>query len=104
MTSTIYVRGMGARIDQPVVGFNVDNVPFLNKDGYDFDIEDIDRIEVLRGPQSTLYGRNTMGGLVNVYTLSPMKYQGLRSMLEYGTLSLIHIYIRHEPMRMPTGS
>ena len=85
MTSTIYVRGMGARIDQPVVGFNVDNVPFLNKDGYDFDIEDIDRIEVLRGPQSTLYGRNTMGGLVNVYTLSPMKYQGLRSMLEYGT-------------------
>lgn len=85
MTSSIYVRGLGARIDQPVVGLNVDNVPFLNKDNYDFDAVDIDRIEVLRGPQSTLYGRNTMGGLINVYTLSPMKYQGLRLLAEYGS-------------------
>ena len=85
MTSSIYVRGLGARIDQPVVGLNVDNVPFLNKDNYDFDAVDIERIEVLRGPQSTLYGRNTMGGLINVYTLSPMKYQGLRLLAEYGS-------------------
>lgn len=85
MTSSIYVRGMGARIDQPVVGLNVDNVPFLNKDAYDFDLEDIARIEVLRGAQSALYGRNTMGGLVNVYTLSPMDYQGVRTVAEYGT-------------------
>lgn len=85
MTSSIYVRGMGARIDQPVVGLNVDNVPFLNKDSYDFDLEDVDRIEILRGPQSTLYGRNTMAGLVNIYTLSPMKYQGARSLFEYGS-------------------
>lgn len=85
MTSSIYVRGLGARIDQPVVGLNVDNVPFLNKDNYDFDAIDIERIEVLRGPQSTLYGRNTMGGLINIYTLSPMKYQGLRLLAEYGS-------------------
>lgn len=85
MTSSIYVRGLGARIDQPVVGLSVDNVPFLNKDNYDFDIVDIERIEVLRGPQSTLYGRNTMGGQINVYTLSPMRYQGMRFMAEYGS-------------------
>lgn len=78
MTSSIYVRGLGARIDQPVVGLNVDNVPFLNKDAYDFDLFDIERIEVIRGPQSTLYGRNTMGGQINIYTMSPLNYTGSR--------------------------
>lgn len=78
MTSSIYVRGLGARIDQPVVGLNVDNVPFLNKDSYDFDLLDIERIEVIRGPQSTLYGRNTMGGQINIYTMSPLNYTGSR--------------------------
>ena len=82
MTSSIYVRGIGARIDQPAVGLNVDNVPYLNKNGYDFDMLDIERIEVLRGPQSTLYGRNTIAGLINVYTLSPMSWQGVRVMAE----------------------
>ncbi len=82
MTSSIYVRGIGARIDQPAVGLNVDNVPYLNKDAYDFDMQDIQRIEVLRGPQSTLYGRNTIAGLINVTTLSPLHYQGIRAMAE----------------------
>lgn len=85
MTSSVYVRGIGARIDQPAVGLIVDNVPFMNKDNYDFDIVDIEKAEVLRGPQSTLYGRNTMGGLINITTLSPMKYQGLNALFEYGT-------------------
>ena len=83
MTSSIYVRGLGARIDQPVMGLNVDNVPFMNKDAYDAELADIDRIEVLRGPQSTLYGRNTMGGVVNVYTISPLEWQGIRAGAEY---------------------
>lgn len=87
MTSTIYVRGIGARIDQPAVGLNVDNIPYLNKNAYDFDAQDIDRIEVLRGPQSTLYGRNTIAGLINIYTLSPMNYQGLRATAEGATHS-----------------
>ncbi len=78
MTSSIYVRGIGARIDQPAVGLNVDNIPYLNKDAYDFETADIERIEVLRGPQSTLYGRNTIAGLINVYTLSPLKWQGVK--------------------------
>ncbi len=85
MTSSIYVRGIGARIDQPVVGLNIDNLPVLNKDNYDFDLPDISRIEILRGPQSVLYGRNTMGGLINIYTYSPLNYQGIRLTGEYGT-------------------
>lgn len=78
ITSTIYVRGIGARMDQPSVGLNVDNVPFLNKNAYDFDMADIASVEVLRGPQSTLYGRNTIGGLINISTLSPLRWQGWR--------------------------
>ena len=85
MTSSIYVRGLGARIDQPVIGLNIDNVPVLNKDNFDTELADAERIEVLRGPQSTLYGRNTMGGVVNVYTLSPLSYEGVRLSAEYGS-------------------
>ena len=85
MTSSIYVRGFGARIDQPVMGMMVDGVSYLNKNNYDFDMFDVARVELLRGPQSTLYGRNTMGGQMNIYTLSPMLYQGVRGELEYGS-------------------
>lgn len=82
ITSSIYVRGIGARMDQPSVGLIVDNVPFLNKDAYDFDIADITAVEMMRGPQSTLYGRNTMAGVINVTTLSPFRFQGWRFMAE----------------------
>lgn len=85
MTSSIYVRGLGTRIDQPVVGLNVDNVPILTKDAYDFSFPDIQRVEMIRGPQSTLYGRNTMGGVINITTLSPMGYSGIRANLEYAS-------------------
>ena len=84
VTSSIYVRGIGARIDQPVVGLNIDNIPVLNKDNYDFDILDIESMEVMRGPQSTMHGRNTMGGLVSIKTLSPFSFQGTRILAEYG--------------------
>jgi len=78
ITSSIYVRGIGARIDQPAVGLTVDNIPVLNKDNYDFDIDDIVKVDMIRGPQSTMYGRNTMCGLVNISTLSPLQYSGVR--------------------------
>lgn len=84
MTSSVYVRGLGTRIDQPVVGLNVDGVPILNKNNYDFDISDIDKIEIFRGAQTVLNGRNTMCGQVNIQTLSPWKFQGLRLRAEYG--------------------
>ena len=85
MTSSIYVRGLGTRIDQPVVGMTVDNVPIADKNLYDTTLPDIERIEVLRGAQSTLYGRNTMCGVVNIYTLSPLRYQGIKIRAEYGS-------------------
>lgn len=90
MTSSIYVRGLGTRIDQPVVGLNIDNIPIINKDNFDFDMADIDRVEILRGPQNILYGRNTMGGLVNIYTLSPLSFQGARAKIAYGSQNSWH--------------
>lgn len=87
ITSSIYVRGFGSRIDQPVLGITIDDIPMMNKNVYDFDFYDIRRVELLRGPQGTLYGRNTSGGVMNIQTLSPFEWQGFRGMAEYSTLS-----------------
>jgi iron complex outermembrane recepter protein len=76
LTSPVYIRGIGSRINSPSVGLYVDYVPYFEKAAFDFDFFDIRRIEVLRGPQGTLFGRNTMGGIVNIVTTSPMDYQG----------------------------
>lgn len=84
MTSSIYLRGLGSRIDQAVVGLTVDGVPFLNKDAYDFDLPDIASLSVMRGAQSVLNGRNAMAGQINVYTVSPRDFQGFKAMAEYG--------------------
>lgn len=75
MTSPAYIRGIGSRINAPSVGLYVDGVPYFDRSTFDIGMEDIDRIEVLRGPQGTIYGRNTMGGIINIYTKSPFKYQ-----------------------------
>lgn len=76
LTAAIYVRGIGSRMGTPAVGMYVDNVPIFDKSAFDFDYSDIERIDVLRGPQGTLYGLNSMGGLIRVYTKSPFDYQG----------------------------
>ena len=76
LTSPVYIRGIGSRINAPSVGLYIDGMPFFEKSAFDFDFSEIDQIEVLRGPQGTLYGRNTMGGIINVYTKSPRKFQG----------------------------
>lgn len=89
VTSSIYMRGIGARMDNPSVGLTVDNVAILNKDAYDFDIPDIANVEVLRGPRSVLYGRNTMAGLINVSTISPYRFSGFRESLTIGNGGLI---------------
>jgi outer membrane receptor protein involved in Fe transport len=84
LTSPVYIRGIGSRINSPSVGLYVDYVPYFEKAAFDFDFFDIKRIEVLRGPQGTLFGRNTMGGIVNIVTVSPMDFQGTKINLSAG--------------------
>ena len=73
LTSSIYIRGIGSRINTPAVGLYVDDVAFREKSAFDISFSDVSRIEVLRGPQSTLYGSNAMGGLIQIYTHSPLE-------------------------------
>ena len=95
MTSSMYVRGCGSRIDQPVVGMNIDGVPVMNKNNYAFDLFDIDRVQVMRGAHGVLYGRNTSGGTINLYTMSPLHFQGKRFTLEYGNANNIRVKASH---------
>lgn len=87
ITSAIYIRGIGSRINTPAVGLYVDNIPYIDKSAFDFNFYDIERIDILRGPQGTLYGRNTMGGLIKVHTRSPFSYQGTDVKLSYASKS-----------------
>ncbi|MDR1090177.1 MAG: TonB-dependent receptor [Prevotella sp.] len=84
MTSPVYIRGIGAAKNAPSVGLYVDGVPYFDRSTFDFNIHDVERIEVLRGPQGTIYGRNTMGGIMNVYTKSPFNYKGTNVNLSAG--------------------
>jgi iron complex outermembrane recepter protein len=85
LTSPIYIRGIGSKINAPSVGLYVDHVPYFDKATFAFDFFDVEQIEVLRGPQGTLYGRNTMGGIINIITRSPLDYQGTTLNLSAGT-------------------
>ena len=109
LTSAMYIRGIGSRINTPAVGMYVDNIPYLDKSAFDFNFYDIERIDILRGPQGTLYGRNTMGGLVKVHTRSPFSYQGTDVKLSYGTknnhrsVSLTHYHRISERFAFSAG-
>ena len=99
MTGSIYLRGIGARMEQPAVGLYVDNIPILNKNNYDTDLYDLRRADVLRGPQGTLYGRNTIGGVIDLHTLSPFDYRGTRFRAGYGNgnTSEVRVSTYHRP-------
>ena len=73
LSTPVYIRGIGERSTGQSIGMYVDNMPYMDKSVFDFDFVDIQRVEVLRGPQGTLYGRNAMSGIVNVFTQSPLQ-------------------------------
>ena len=108
LTSAVYIRGIGSRINTPSIGLYVDNIPYIDKSAFDFNYSDIERIDVLRGPQGTLYGRNAMGGLIKIHTKSPFTYQGTDLRLGAGThnaynASLTHYHQVNQRFAFSTG-
>jgi iron complex outermembrane receptor protein len=95
LTSPVYIRGVGNRINTPSVGLYVDDIPYFEKSAFNFDFYDVERIEVLRGPQGTLYGRNTMGGLINIITNNPEKERKTKLSVDYGNYNQIRTTISH---------
>ncbi len=95
LTSSIYVRGIGSRINNPAVGVYYDNIPLMSKAAFNNHFYMLDRVDILRGPQGTLYGQNTEGGLVRVYSKNPMSYQGTDIRLGIGTGLYSNVEVAH---------
>ena len=87
-TASIYIRGIGVNEPDPYAGNTVsivtDGVPQFFSMGALLDLHDVERIEVLRGPQGTLFGANTTGGVVNVVNAQPQREFGGKFDVSYG--------------------
>ena len=86
--TTVFIRGVGetesiVTIDPPV-GFYIDDVVIARQGVNNMALFDVERIEVLRGPQGTLYGRNTSAGAVKIITVKPQFENGFTGEASYG--------------------
>ena len=92
-TLNIFIRGVGAVDSQvtedPPVGIYLNGVYIARPVALSTNQADLERIEVLRGPQGTLYGRNTTGGAINIITAKPDDTLGGSQLLSYGNYNAI---------------
>lgn len=90
---TAYIRGVGTSSssvgDDSSIGMFIDGVYMGRAGAQSTDMYDIERIEVLRGPQGALYGRNVIGGLMNVLTSAPSRDTSAELTAGYGSDNLV---------------
>jgi iron complex outermembrane receptor protein len=93
--SVITVRGISSRDTtengDPAVTVNVDGFYMNRAYGLNANLYDIERIEVLRGPQGTLNGRNSVGGALNIVTSKPVDHFAAETSLEYGNYASLNL-------------
>lgn len=87
LSTPLYVRGIGSISGIPSVGLYVNGVPVFDKNAFIFELNDIRQIEILRGPQTTLYGRNSINGLININTNTPHNKFALQAGIGYSSYS-----------------
>jgi iron complex outermembrane receptor protein len=81
-------RGVGSSPANPAVTTYIDGVPQLNANSSSIELLDVDQLEFVRGPQSALFGRNTLGGLINIVSTRPSLGEwGGRIESPFGTFS-----------------
>jgi iron complex outermembrane receptor protein len=87
-SAVIFLRGLGSNSasigDENSVATYVDGVYLFSADAFFTDFNDVQRIEVLKGPQGTLYGRNATGGLINIITRDPSADSTVEVEVGYG--------------------
>lgn len=77
-------QGLPSLTLQPATGLYIDGVYIAKIQGSNLGLEDVDHVEVLRGPQGTLYGRNTIGGALNIVTRKPTEERSIFLQTEAG--------------------
>lgn len=95
LSSSVYVRGIGSRVNSPAIGLYLDGIPVMSKSSFNLHNYQLSRVDVLRGPQGTLYGQNTEGGLVKMYSRNPFDYQGTDIRLSYGSKYFRNVEAAH---------
>ncbi len=87
------IRGIGTTSYEQAVATYVDGVNQFSLDTYIPNLFDVERIEVLRGPQGTLYGRNAMGGVINIITRKPSNRTQASAEINLGNYGLQRISV-----------
>ncbi|MDQ8757433.1 TonB-dependent receptor [Sphingosinicella sp. LHD-64] len=93
-TSTqVYMRGVGSTLDfpqlEPPTAIHFNGI-YMPREATSIGLYDVAQIEVLPGPQGTLYGRGSLGGIVNVNFARPTRDFEVRGLVEYGNYDMLH--------------